>query len=922
MKTPVRLFIFSITSLALLSGCFQNAQVESTGSSGFTFSPKFENQTSLTKNIMNTGVTVPLVGACPSLSTRVEISVDDGATWYTPGGGSDSDCSGDAQISLTLPSDLPAPLSNTWSTDYLNISGVDQKTFLVRALMNNIPMGTSSITITLGFANSPPVISASCTTSVVQDAAYNCSLNVSDPDVGDVTSWYMDGSSTCGWASLGAGIVSGTPNDDQVGSCLLKVYAQDSSLAASNNLSYNIQVTNAAPIFSVIADQAGTEETSLVVTATDVQTNEEGFGVYSFVSTITPQCSDNGAFSLDTASGAFTFIPNADYSGTCNAKIQFDDQNAAANSIVSTTFQIVIAATNDAPTLTSISPLSGATEDTVFNITYADLAAAADEADVDGDLLCFKAVALSTGTVTESSVAITLGSSTLCTGETWVWTPDANTYGLLPAFSVEADDGLLVSSTPILVSVNVTAVNDAPIVSSSCSWTATEGSLYSCTLAASDVEGDTLTWLADATNSCGFTAFATSTGTSNTVSGTPSNSDAGAGSCVLGFYVTDGALNSSSDIYSLTIANLAPTLSILDVSINEDDVAAVIRGDADVQASDEGDVGAVYTLNNATPTAPACDSNKFDPTSLTINSTTGEITFRPAANYYGTCYIYVEFNDGTGAPNATIADEFAVTVNPVNDPPVITSSSCPSAEQGFAYSCPLTATDVDGPAQIWTISSTTNCTGLVVSGSSLSGPLSSVGNCNFTLDVNDGAGGVDSITRSIYTTGTVAVLTSSGDIYSGFLALFSTDYSNPSVGSIFKLDQEQTNGTAIGTITSGGVYTFDGVNVPLTPGLDPRIVSITAKPDVGGEYWALLSYGRIVKVDITTGVLDFTAPCPFYLPAGYASGCDGYVRYQSISAANGDHLYVLDQEGQLFNTRDLSTPVKTLSPRVSQVVYY
>jgi subtilisin-like proprotein convertase family protein len=45
-----------------------------------------------------------------------------------------------------------------------------------------------------------------------------------------------------------------------------------------------------------------------------------------------------------------------------------------------------------APTLTSVSPLTGAIEDTAFTITYAALAAAADEADAQGDPIAFRGV--------------------------------------------------------------------------------------------------------------------------------------------------------------------------------------------------------------------------------------------------------------------------------------------------------------------------------------------------------------------------------------------------------------------------------------------------------------------------------------------------------------------------------------------------
>src|SRR6185295_8311219 len=66
-------------------------------------------------------------------------------------------------------------------------------------------------------------------------------------------------------------------------------------------------------------------------------------------------------------------------------------------------FQVKVSTTavNDTPTLTTMTTLVGATEDAAFDITYADLQAAGNQADADsGDTINFQVVALSTGTMT------------------------------------------------------------------------------------------------------------------------------------------------------------------------------------------------------------------------------------------------------------------------------------------------------------------------------------------------------------------------------------------------------------------------------------------------------------------------------------------------------------------------------------------
>ena len=121
-----------------------------------------------------------------------------------------------------------------------------------------------------------------------------------------------------------------------------------------------------------------------------------------------------------------------------------------------------LAQANWAPTLTTVSTLSGATEDTGFTITYDLLAAAANEQDPDGDPISFRVEAVTNGTLKKNGVNVTPQVTLLGAGESWVWQPAANTNGTVDALSVKASDGSLTSATPVPVQVDVTAVNDAP----------------------------------------------------------------------------------------------------------------------------------------------------------------------------------------------------------------------------------------------------------------------------------------------------------------------------------------------------------------------------------------------------------------------------------------------------------------------------
>ncbi len=116
------------------------------------------------------------------------------------------------------------------------------------------------------------------------------------------------------------------------------------------------------------------------------------------------------------------------------------------------------------PTLTTVTPLTGATEDTAFTITYAALAAAADEADADMDAISFRVEAVTTGTLTKGGTPVVPGTTLLATGESLVWTPATNANGTLNAFTIVASDGSTISTPAVQVQVTVAAVNDLPTI--------------------------------------------------------------------------------------------------------------------------------------------------------------------------------------------------------------------------------------------------------------------------------------------------------------------------------------------------------------------------------------------------------------------------------------------------------------------------
>lgn len=149
--------------------------------------------------------------------------------------------------------------------------------------------------------------------------------------------------------------------------------------------------------------------------------------------------------------------PLNDTSNVTLSVVVEDNGNTGAGGSKSTskTVTLTVNPVNDAPTLTEIASLTGAVAHTAFPITYADLAAAADEADIDCDELSFRIEQVLSGTLKKEPAAVTPGSTTLASGESLSWTPDEYGTGV-EAFTVKAFDGLLASASPVTVKVDVT----------------------------------------------------------------------------------------------------------------------------------------------------------------------------------------------------------------------------------------------------------------------------------------------------------------------------------------------------------------------------------------------------------------------------------------------------------------------------------
>ncbi len=178
----------------------------------------------------------------------------------------------------------------------------------------------------------------------------------------------------------------------------------------------------------------------------------------------------NGIVELNS-DGTFTYTPDENFFGTDSFTYEVSDGNGGTDQA---TVSINIAAVNATPEAT----------DDIFDVNEDGLLSdqlLSNDSDVDGDTL----------TVNTTPIAgPTNGIVELNSDGTFTYTPDENFFGT-DSFTYEVSDGNG-GTDQATVSINVAAVNDAPVATDG-DFSVNEDGVFSGELMFSDVDGDTLT---------------------------------------------------------------------------------------------------------------------------------------------------------------------------------------------------------------------------------------------------------------------------------------------------------------------------------------------------------------------------------------------------------------------------------------------
>ena len=344
--------------------------------------------------------------------------------------------------------------------------------------------------------------------------------------------------------------------------------------------------------------------------------------------------------------------------------------------------------------------------------------------DPDGNTLTYSATGLPTGLAINSTTGVISGTVA---------------FGAAVSNSVvvTVSDGTATDTASF--TWTVTRSNRAPVVTNPGAQSSAEGASPSLQIAASDPDGNTLTYSAT-----GLPTGLAINSTTGVISGTVAFGAAVSNSVVV--TVSDGtATDTASFTWTVTRSNRAPVVTNPGAQSSAEGASPSLQ----IAASDPDGNTLTYSATGL-------------PTGLAINSTTGVISGTVAFGAAVSNSVVVTVSDGTATDTAS----FTWTVTRTNRAPVVTNPGAQSSAEGASPSLQIAASDPDG--NTLTYSATGLPTGLAINSTTgvISGTVAfgaAVSN-SVVVTVSDGtATDTASFTWTVTRTNRAPVVTNPGD---------------------------------------------------------------------------------------------------------------------------------------------------------------
>ncbi|EJL6395691.1 tandem-95 repeat protein [Vibrio navarrensis] len=546
-------------------------------------------------------------------------------------------------------------------TPNANENGSDSFTYTIADSEGSVSLA-ATVSVNIGSVNDAPVASAD-TLTFDEDVTSTLDVLSNDSDIEDGS--FTASSITLQDLGQGEGVYSfatvsinadGTlnivPAANVNGQHSFTYTLTDSSQAvsASATVTLNITPVNDAPVAvdnSAKLLEEGSFEVNVLGNDSDVDTGDS----FDLTSVNVVDQPAHGRVSV-TASGAIVYSPEENYFGEDSFTYTVADAAGAVSNVATVT--MTVTPVNDAPMAQAQSQTLDEDNSLVITLVGSDI-------DNDDDTLQY--------VITEP---VSHGVLEPLTNNSWRYTPEANFNGS-DFFLFKVNDGEL-DSTEVRVNLTVNAVNDTP-TATDVSATGEEETPLTITLNGSDVEGSSLNYqvaTAPVNGSVTITGNqAVYTGNSNFF-----------GQDSFTYSVSDGELTSEAALVAITLSN-----------VND---APVISGSPSTQVDEDSAYQFVPQASDNDPADTLTYSIANKPSWATFDTATGALSGTPSNSDVGThAGIVISVSDGHVSASLPA---FAITVNNVNDAPVISGAPATQVNEDGAYLFTPQVSDVDSQA--------------------------------------------------------------------------------------------------------------------------------------------------------------------------------------------------------------------------------
>ncbi|MBK6592266.1 MAG: tandem-95 repeat protein [Burkholderiales bacterium] len=607
---------------------------------------------------------------------------------------------------------------------------------------------TQAVTVTVTDVNEAPVAAATATATVAENSTAVGTYTTTDPDAGDVLTYSLSGADAAKFSISAAGVVAfvAAPNFEvDAKSYAINVVATDKAgLTASQAVTINVTDVNEAPTAGAAATATVAENSTAVGTyaAADVDAGDS--------LTYTLSGTDAAKFTVG-ADGAVAFAtaPNFEKDATSySINVVATDKAGLASTQAVT---VGVTNVNEAPVAVDDKL---ATQALANNNTYViDIAGVmANDTDVDaGDTLSIVSVQAGVG----GSVSLNGGTKVVYIADSAAIREGSFTYTIKDA------GGLTSTATASFI------INSAPVGTAGTA-AATEDTAFTGAVAATDVNGDTMTYAVGTTTAKGVLVLAAD----GSYTYTPNANYNG----------TDSFTFTATDKYSAV--STATTVNITVASVNDapSGTASALSVKAGAATATTGsltvaDVDLDPALNAVVDTLTYTVDSTGTIGTVTIDAATGVYSYTPTAAQQGatTDSFKVTVTDKAG-----LSATSTVTANLTNTAPVATDFAL-TAKTGVTQTVDLTgkATDAEGQTLTPTVivgSVSSGGSAEVVGGKIVyTSTIGFVGTETVKYTVADGYGGTSAVQTITFTVASNTGGTSGDDLLYGSTAAEAID---------------------------------------------------------------------------------------------------------------------------------------------------